>query len=143
MTDSIEAFRGSGAAAVPSLQTGGALSTSFAQPALAEAPESEFNLRSVLLILLKWRWLLLAFMMAGLVIATGLTLLSTPLYRASTTVEILISGTRVSGVLFGRTYGPLRIVPAGGGHLPGNNTGYSQTEEYGYREEKIAIQSDQ
>src|SRR6187431_122921 len=87
MTDTIQTFRGSGPAAVPAIPTGGALATSVALPP-PDAPEFELNLRTVLRILLKWRWLFVAFVVAGLAGATAMTLLATPLYRATATVEI-------------------------------------------------------
>ena len=95
MTDTIQAFRGSGPTSLPSTQTGGALSTSVALPPPTDTPEFELNLRSVMRILLKWRWLFVAFVVAGLAGATALTLLATPLYRATSTIEIKRQETQI------------------------------------------------
>ena len=94
MTDTIQAFRGSGPASLPAVPAGGAISTAVALPP-PETPEFELNLRAILRILLKWRWLFVAFAVAGLAVATAMTLLATPLYRATATIEIKRQETQI------------------------------------------------
>jgi capsular exopolysaccharide synthesis family protein len=57
-------------------------------PPQPDTPEFELNLRTIMRILLKWRWLFVAFVVAGLGAATAMTLLATPLFRATATIEI-------------------------------------------------------
>ncbi|MDP3660855.1 polysaccharide biosynthesis tyrosine autokinase, partial [Phenylobacterium sp.] len=53
-----------------------------------DEPEADFNFLKYWHIAQKWRWLLAAALLAGLAAGVVATLLTTPLYRASTTLQI-------------------------------------------------------
>jgi polysaccharide biosynthesis transport protein len=58
------------------------------QPHEGGAPGSEINLAALLRIASEWRWLIFAAAVVGLSLAIIATLLTTPLYRATTVMEI-------------------------------------------------------
>ncbi len=70
---------------------GGYLSDAYmASPAFGNdgGAESDFNLRKYVALLVKHRWMILASMLVCLAIGVGITLLTTPIYRANATLQI-------------------------------------------------------
>ena len=58
---------------------------------------SRFNVNELLRVLAKWKWMILGAFAAGTLIALVVTLLMTPIYRATTTIEINSAPSDVAG----------------------------------------------
>lgn len=70
-------------------------------PAASDQPGTRFDTETVLnywRTVLKWRWLVLGTIVVAIAIAVLVTLLSTPIYRSSTTLEISRNNTNPLGI---------------------------------------------
>ena len=71
-----------------SLRAAGMLQTGVLRDTPADAVDDSLDIKALLRVLRKYRWVLLAFAALGLVAAVVRTLTSTPLYQASASVQI-------------------------------------------------------
>lgn len=67
----------------------------YFDPRMHDQEESSFELIKIFYYFLKHRWLILCFLLVGLIAGTLFTYLQTPKYRAFTQVEIITQGARV------------------------------------------------
>src|SRR5687767_754604 len=72
----------------PAAPSEGGLMLGQAPTGYVEAAPSELNLAALYRIALDWRWFILGAVAAGLAGAIIMTLLATPLYRSTATIEL-------------------------------------------------------